>query len=245
MPAGDLDFCNHYEADPNVQTWIDDPTSCPPEFADFFGRYRRWIDEGRKAGFMNMLAVFKEITPAEQALNDGDTSAKKSAGRVLKVDCGAFNTFVGEGHSFRLTAGEIESLRREFPSLSGNKDLDAWFISGLKKYFVGDVDKLSLAERGALNGALFVQLDLASSSFGSGQSDRRMFAIPGPAFYYDYGRPLTGLWGLIDERITDAFEKAGTRRINVTGVAQLRLGTDTDVFGPVDVGSGFVIKGRV
>jgi hypothetical protein len=245
MPAGDPNFCDHYQADQNVQAWINDPSSAPADFVDFFQRYDRWIKEGRRRGLKNMLPVFEDFDDSERALNAGDTQDHKENGRVLSDDCGAFNEFVSEKYKFSYSPEEIASLLEFYPLLKDDDIIDAAFAAGLKKYFVGDFDMLTPLEEAALNGALFVQVDLSSSPFAAPGSDRRLFAIPGRVFFHKYGRPLDGLWRLVDDRLKDAFEKAGSRRINVTGAAQLRLGIEDELFGPVNVGTGFTIKGRV
>lgn len=246
MPAGSQNFCEHYRADSNVPAWIENPASGPAELEDFLGRYKAWIDDGRNTDLIEMIIRFGPWYDAEKALNAGDSQADRTKGAVLPDDCTAFNDFVASKDAFRYSAEEIAALRANNSLLNANDPVNLAFESALRKYFRGDYAELTELEEATLNGALFVQVNLSSAINSTDPSDQQLFVIPGYAYYHRYRRSLNDpLWAGINTILNGAFDNIGSRLINVRGAAQLRLGGEGETFGPIDLGPGFVIRGRV
>lgn len=237
MAAGDPGFCETYQADPNVQDRVNGSQE------DFYRKYRAWIAAQRPAKPGDMLLYFGHWADAKKAMNDGDG---KPGGGVLAGDCGPFNEFCALGAFVKYSAKEIADLQASNNMLSADDDLNVAFEAALRKYFRGEIGNLTPLEKATLNGSLFVQVDLSGTAISTDRPDRQLFAIPGFIAFGAFRRPLNDpQWRGVDAILNEAFDKFGSRLINVSGAAQLRLGDRGATFGPIDLSPGFVIMGRV
>lgn len=240
MAAGEPGFCTNYVPRADVANKIEhDP-------ADFFVRYRIWkAQDPLPTAPEEMITYFGGWEDSEDALNAGDSAAGKSAGDVLSGDCPHFNDFVKWGHDNmpNYTQSQFDEYKIPIRLAYGGRNASLLaFEMALRRYFKGEA--LSVLELSVLNGTIIAEAEFSGSILGYGQKENRLFVIPG----YDVilgDRDLNDpLWRGVKDIVRDAFQKDGSRLINLSGAVQLRLGAkDSTTFNPIVVAPGFTIKG--
>ena len=224
---GDPNFCDTYTPVEDIEELIATSDEA------FFRRYRFWDDSDRPGG-SDILTVFGD---------PGTIVAAFGSRHIRKEDCPKFNDFLATvGSEEQLSLDEVSQAGGQLEQRS-NSALTLFDAAVLKLFVLKT--PLRAYETAALNGALIVQMNLDTTSIGSGAS-RRTFGMPASAITPWARDTNAGLWKVVDDIIEDAFKVTATRMINVTGVVQVRLGGATgSLFGPVDVAPGFTIRGGV
>ena len=241
MAAGAGDFCdngNYVAADD-----IDDLIA--QDSADFFRRYRSWEAANAPAAPGDMFLYFGGWETSRDALDAGDSSQDRTAGRVRESHCVRFNDFVAGGSSAKTTYSEVELHELGLPFIEP-KDIDETyrlvFHAALSKFVSGSpVDALTYLERAMLNGAILAKVDIPA--IGSSQAVQRLYAVPGHVVL-DGNIKDEAFGANVDQVMENAFKAVGTRLINLNGVVQLRLSADDEeAQKPVVVAPGVTIMG--
>lgn len=221
MPAGDPNFCsgNTYQEHPNIASIIEAGEE------PFYVAYQNWESGGAKPDEKAMCFAFKGMHDTiAKKLNDGDGTPN---GGVRKSHCKAFNDFLGYACAARTFIADDDFKN---------------FKAAVSKYVLGN--ELTTADRELLNGALFVRVNFSSTGMDNSQPEHRLYAIPGTVVTRWRFKTDSGVWQIVDGMISDAFEKSGSRMINVSGVVQLRMGTDDQpYYEPIVIGEGMTTKG--
>lgn len=242
MAAGVSNFCSSYTPAPGLDNEIDTSQE------DFFVRYRAWEAAARNKNKAllddpgDMLLYFGNPSRSEEALNKGD--AGSNAGEVRSAHCLAFNRFVQvfKESLDTYSDADLASYGHSASVRSGLATIvPALFSIALHK--MSSTRTLSPAETCVMNGSVFLKTNLKPSSIGTGTEDNRLYAIPG-YIAFAWQHPLDdGFWTTIDGIVEDAFQQSGSRLVNLSGAAQLRLKGAGDTIGPIVVAPGWIVCG--